>query len=238
MTLTLMSVAIFFGSATHRCTGIGSLLIAAPVLSAGLGPHDGVATANWLGLFISLTILGAKWRLVDIGSVVRLTVGAAAATPVALIVIGVVARPELTVLVGTLTLLAVLLSAMPLQNTRITNSSSGLAFGALSGFMNVTAASGGPPVAAYAALKRWEPARSVPTMQLFFLVSNAIAVLVKEPPSLPVGVLSAFVVAAALGLATGAKIASSYSAKALRKLMLVTAASAAAFLIIQGVAAA
>ena len=105
------------------------------------------------------------------------------------------------------------------------------AVGAASGAMNVTAGIGGPPIALFAVNAGWSPEMARPTMQLFFLGINAVALTtLGTPDELPVGPIAAL----AVGLVIGRLALRRTSAHTIRRLTLTLAAIGSVLAIIRG----
>ena len=102
-------------------------------------------------------------------------------------------RP-LTVIAGVVCLAGTVALASGVTFRRLEGRTATAAIGAASGAMNVTAGIGGPPIALFAVNAGWSPEMARPTMQLFFLGINAVALTtLGTPDELPVGAVLAII---------------------------------------------
>jgi len=96
--------------------------------------------------------------------------------------------------------------------------------GAVSATMNVMAGLSGPSVAMYGLNAGWSPAEFRPTLQLYFLVLNSVAVASLGPVR-PPGLLAAAIgVAVVAGFALGARLSTRVPAARFRAVVLVVVA--------------
>lgn len=183
LTLVWLGLAAFGGSVVQRATGIGFALIAAPLFSLILGPFHGVLLANLIslatnGIVLVFTWPGLDWRklpLIVVPALVAVLPGAWLAKSM---------PPSwLSILVGSFVLLAAAAAMRPHRLTRITGKGGLIGAGVASGFMNVTAGIGGPPVAIYAASTKWALLSFVPTMQASNLFVNTASLTSKGWPA-------------------------------------------------------
>lgn len=222
---------LFVASAIQRITGMGLALVASPFLVLVLGSSVGVQVVQVVGLAVCGA---AAWQLrrdchrgkaglLLASSLVGLVPGALLARAMS--------PAWLSVLIGGVTLLALVASLA----VRRAPAFAGLATaGALSGFMNVTAGVGGPPLVIYANTTRWHHVEYVATVQLFFAAVNALSVAGRGWPPLPGPAWAAVAAASGAGLWTGHRLARHVSADALRWAVWGLAALGAAAALIRG----
>lgn len=198
----LIAVGTFAGAAVQRLTGLGFGLVAGPLLVLGIGPVTGVTLANALSLIINLALVVLLARDVDWSRAALLAVPALLAIPVGAAVVRAMPAPQLSVLVG-ITVLLALGAVVASRRARVLHGHRGaLVAGAASGFMNATAAVGGPAVTVYAVSSGWSGPPFAATLQVYFATINAAALLAKGLPDVD----AASALAAAVALAAGAGV--------------------------------
>ncbi len=206
-TWVLLFVAI--GAFSQAATGMGFALIAAPALIAALGQAQGVGTVLVLASIASVIPLArGGWRSADPRSAGLLLVPTLIATPLIAWALRAVDHSLLAVAGGLAVITGVGLLASGLRSTWLRSRTGVAAVGVASAGLNVVGGVGGPPVGLYAANSDWEPARTRGTLQAFFLVQNAVTVLVLGLvlPSWPQVV--ALVVGSAFGMALAPRLPS------------------------------
>ena len=197
--LLLVAAAVFLGAAMQRVTGLGFGLVSGPVLVLALGAFTGVVLANLMSLVVNLVLLALLWRQVLWRRTALLAGPALLMVPAGALVVRVLPGPVLSLAVG-LTVLLALVVVLVSRRGRLSNGNRGAVIaGAASGFMNATAAVGGPAVTVYAISTGWRGPGFVASLQLYFAVINAAALLAKGLPSLS----PATWLAAGLGLVVG-----------------------------------
>ncbi len=193
-------VAVLLGAMAQAVTGFGYGLVSAPFLVAAYDAPEGVQLNLVMSMAVALLVLASNRRGLDGAVALRLLVPAAVTT----VGVGLLVRGSetdgLTVLAGVLCLLAVVLVARGRTSDRLTGTAGTTAVGAVSGAMNVVAGIGGPPVVLFGATAGWTPEVARPTLQVFFLGCNAIALATLGPPDeLPPALLGAVVGGILLG---------------------------------------
>ncbi len=170
--LLAATLAVVAGAAVQGSVGFGLGLIAVPLLvliDPRFVPGPVLCVAILLTLLLShrerasIDFFGVAWGLA--GRLPGTALGAAALV--------VIPRDRLAVLFGTLILLAVGLSALPLRVRPTARTLAGA--GLLSGFMATTAAIGGPPMALL--LQHEAGARLRGTLSGYFLVGATVSLL-------------------------------------------------------------
>lgn len=205
--LTALAVAVVAGAGTQRVTGLGFSLVSSPFLVLLLGPFEGVLLANALSLAVNLVVLAQTWRAVEVRRALLLAVPALLAVVPGAWVAQRLPAPVLSVLVGSLVLLA-LLASLLVQRARVLRGRRGaVTAGAASGFMNVTAGVGGPAITLYAISTGWQHRAFVATVQLYFALLNAGSLLVKGWPQLPPSAWAVAALALTVGMLAGHRLA-------------------------------
>lgn len=180
----LVAAGVFLGAAVQRVTGLGLGLVSGPLLVLALGPLVGVVLANLMSLVVNVGLFLALRRHVQWRRTALLAVPALAMVPVGAVVVRSLPAPVLSVIVGGTVLVAlgvVLLS----RRARVLHGRGGaVVAGAVSGLMNATAAVGGPAITVYAVSTGWRGPSFVASLQLYFALINAAALLAKGLPVL------------------------------------------------------
>lgn len=235
-TLTALFI-VLLGSAIQRVTGMGLALVASPFLVLVLGTDLGIQTVQVVGLGVcalSAWQLRASinWRRAGV-LLACAVVGLAPGTWV----VRVLPPAWLSVVIGAVTVLALLVSAAVGEVTWMRRPVGGVAAGAASGFMNVTAGVGGPPVVVYARSIGWEYSQYVATVQLYFTGLNGLSLAGRGMPALSVAQWCAVAAAAGAGLLIGQALAGRISEVAARRVIFVVAMLGSVTTLVRGVGA-
>ena len=235
-----LAAAVSVGAGTQRITGLGFALVAAPFLVLLLGPFTGVLVVNVLGVAASVLVLVQVRRDVDLRRGVLLSAPALVAVVPGAWVARHTGPAVLQVLVGGCVVVALLVvlgtgrrsDARPSSGT---GTAPALLAGAASGFMNATAAVGGPALTVYAVATRWPQRAFAATAQLCFTVVGTASVAAKGLPSLPA--VDWVVTAAALvvGLGVGTLLAARVSRTTARTAALALALVGSVATVVDGV---
>lgn len=245
--LLLLVLAVLVGGALQRVSGMGFGLVAGPFVVLLVGPVEGVLVVNLVGAVTALLIVGRLLREVNWRRYAWLTVASVCTSvPAALLLRGAsTAALEIAVgaiVVGAMTL-ALVTSRLHSERRRFSARDPRplLLTGMASGFGSVAAGVGGPPLAVYAVLDRWDPREFAATAQPFF-VTNALAAmtakLVFAGATFPGLALWEWgVIAAAMlgGLGLGEVLAPRFSREAARRVLVVLSYVAGAATLVRGI---
>jgi hypothetical protein len=193
----LLVVAV--GAACQVASGLGFALVCSPLLVLVLGHGPGVRVVLVMSIVLNLVVLARSWRHVRLGDALRLLVPAALfVVPTALLAQS-VRTPLLSLLAGSVVVVATALVIARRELSWLDGTRGAVAAGAASGVFNTLAAASGPPVAIFAAQRRWEPRVMSATLQAFSLPLNLVtlAVLVLVGDGAGGGAASATAVASA-----------------------------------------
>lgn len=230
----LLGLGVFVGASTQRVTGLGFALVSSPLLVLVAGPFRGVQLSNGLVVVVSLLVLVATRRDVDVRRACLLMVPALAVVPAGAWVAHRLPAPRLMVLVGGL-LIAALLAVLMSERARVFRGTAGaVSAGALSGFMNVTAGVGGPAMVLYAVSSRWSHRNFVASFQLYALVVNLASLLAKGTPRVTASEVIGCLVGLAAGIGTGRLLARRVSADRARQAVVVLALAGAVGTVVKG----
>lgn len=225
---------VLAGAVTNRVTGLGFSLVCSPVMVLVLGPRDGVRLLNMVSVAVTLTNIVTSWRGVRWKDWLLLLVPGIVATPLAVWAAHRLSDRVLLVGAGVVTIASalLLLSGRTLRFVRGPGGAAGA--GAVSATMNVVAGLSGPSVAMYGLNAGWPPEEFRPTLQLYFLVLNAVAVASLGPVR-PPGLLAVGIVAAVLaGLVVGRSIARRVPAARVRTVVLTVVVAGGVVAIVRG----
>lgn len=205
----LVLAAVALGALAQRVTGMGFALLAVPFFVLAVGPVQGVVLTNWCGVLSSAVNLIGVRRDVQWGRVAWLTPAAVVgAIPGALLIL-VIPLNWLGLLVGSLTLLALLVSLRSPEGSRADSRGFRALIGFASGFMGVTAGVAGPPMVIYRKATDWPMRKFAASIQFHFMVVGLTAVALKwgQGPGYSVWHWAGVVAALVIGSFVGSRVA-------------------------------
>lgn len=177
--LAISALAIVVGATLQRVSGLGVGLVVGPVLVLLYGPVTGIIITN-----LTTTISGAMltwvtrkhtdWRRYA-GLIAAAMLGV---VPGALLV-RVLSGPVLQVVVGSIVLLSVALTAVTPRLPETHSRAGFVAAGAVGGLFNVTAGVAGPALVVYSRLSRWDHLSFAATVQPVFMTLGFVSIAVK-----------------------------------------------------------
>lgn len=175
---SLVLLSVVAGAFAQGVTGMGFLLVAAPVLIAVHGHTHGVAVGLVLGAAASVLPLAREWRHAQPRLVAGLLALTLLATPVVAWLVRDVDHDLLALAGGVGVVLGVLLLASGVRSARLRRPEGVLATAVGSATLNVVGGVGGPPVGMWVANADLPPAQTRATLHGFILVQNSVTVLV------------------------------------------------------------
>ncbi|MDR7384338.1 sulfite exporter TauE/SafE family protein [Promicromonospora iranensis] len=233
--LALLVLAILVGGSLQRVTGMGFGLVAGPFIVLLLGPVEGVLFVNLAGAMMALLVLGRTVRGVDWRRYGWLVSASIAVSVPAALLIRDASASVLEISVGGVVVLAMTLAlfASRLRGAERPFAPEArlplLVTGAAAGFGSVAAGIGGPPIAVYSVLDRWDPRTFAATVQPIFL-TNALAAMTAKLlvadatfPDLAVWEWVTVFVALLASVGLGELLAGRISASATRKVLVTLA---------------
>ncbi|MBM0238266.1 sulfite exporter TauE/SafE family protein [Micromonospora sp. ATA32] len=233
----LAVVAVAVGATMQRATGLGFALVAAPFLVVILGPFSGVTLANLLSAVINLIVLCATARALRRRLAVQMIAGVILALPLGVWVVRELPGPVLLVGIGLITAGSVAWVAVGQTMPFLRHRGGAMASGFASGFFNITAGTGGPPLAVYAVSTDWEHRSFVPTVQLVGLVTNVLSLAAKGTPVLSRTLLLACGAAMLAGIGGGHCLERWLPESATRRWVMALALAGSVIAIVKGLAA-
>jgi uncharacterized membrane protein YfcA len=199
----LVIVAVTAGALLQRATGLGFTLVSGPFLILILDPYNGVVLANALSMCTNAIVLCTTVQRTDVKLAGQLCLGTICAIPLGAWLAGTLAPDLLMVVVGSVSTVATATVALNRPFTMFRRRTGAVAAGVASGFGNVTAGVGGPPLAIYAMGTGWSQTSFVPTVQVVGFVTNAGSLLAKHDARLPGTLLLGCAAGVALGALLG-----------------------------------
>ncbi|WP_425956508.1 sulfite exporter TauE/SafE family protein [Xylanimonas sp. McL0601] len=175
--LAVLLIAIVVGGALQRMTGLGFAMVAGPFVVLVLGPHQGVLLVNLMGATSALLILSRVLRDVDWRRFAAMAPASVCTTVPCAWLLRDVSSAALEVTVGVVVIVGMTTSLLAHRmrgERRLWHEGAqwpAAVAGSLSGAGSVAAGIGGPPLAAYSVLDRWDPKRFAATLQPFFVVN-------------------------------------------------------------------
>lgn len=179
----MLSVGELFGvimvvagaSFVSKLSGFGFGLVVVPVMSLFLGPQDAVIISTLLGLVTTLNQAWVERGHADVDLVRRLFLSACVGMPFGLVVFLFVPEKGLRVVLGVVVVFAAVLLA---RGFVLAHASRGaeLGFGFVSGVLNTSVSTNGPPLVFLLHARGYEPREFRGTISRVFLYSNVVSV--------------------------------------------------------------
>ena len=174
--LIVVAVAVFIAAFVQVIAGFGFALLSMPIMTLALPVKQAVVVSTLLGM-ISTTWQG--WRLRDQAIrplAKRLTVGAFIGMPVGLFILTVVSDTSLRLTLGIAVLVATALLISPVNFTSV-HPSFDVGVGFVSGMLNTSLSTNGPPLVFGLQARRLEPAPFRATISMVFAICNVVSLL-------------------------------------------------------------
>ena len=185
MALNCTYVVVFFawalGGTVGGATGIGTVMIAMPIMTAVISPGDAVLVSCITGTFASLHLAYSYRRYCSCSDLRDLTIGLIPGCIAGAWVLKIVSVRVLELMICAMLALFVLLrcfrriSAYTLPESRLV----GTAAGAICGFVSSSVAMEGAPLGIYVLLKHWDPNRARSNMSVFYAISAVGTVIMQ-----------------------------------------------------------
>lgn len=177
--VTVALCAALVGALSQRITGMGFALVSAPFFVLAMGPFEGVFVANVCGAMVSGTMALQSRRDIAWSHIRWMLPASIAGIGIGAWVAVIAPTYVLDVVVGGLVLLG-LGTALLVRKIRVVRGVSGaVTFGFIAGFMNASAAVGGPALSAYGIASRWEHRSFAATVQPLFFTMGLTSIIVK-----------------------------------------------------------
>lgn len=200
-------VGVLVAGAMQRITGIGFALVASPILIVAVGADEAVRLVIVTSLVSSGYSLFATRRDCRLRQVLPLLPFAVLAVWPAGLMARAVEPAASSLAAGIVVLLALGVALHPKGIPGGSTWVQAAVAGSLSGAMNAVAALGGPMAAAYGIGRKWRISLA-PNMQLFLLITSLAVLFVRGWPAITSSTqLGVLMVAAAVGVGLGGRLA-------------------------------
>jgi len=243
--IALVIVAVVFGAAAQRITGMGFGLVSGPFLVLLIGPFDGILVVNLCAIVMASAVLSRVWRHVEWRRYVLVVVPALVGVLPGSWLAATLPGPALSVSIGLLLILGLCGSLVASRfNVSLQGAPPALVAGFASGVMNSAAAVGGPAMGIYAVLTRWHQRPFAATLQPYFITVTFSSLVAKLWISgdnvaelLPLWAWVGILLGIVLGLTAGERISHRVSHEAARLGVIVIAFAGAVVTILHGLLA-
>jgi hypothetical protein len=175
--VAIAAAVVFVAGLVRGFSGFGFSMVAVTGLSLLRPPAEVVPTVMLLEMVASVHLLPSVWRHIDWLSLRWLSIGMLVATPLGVWLLANVPANHMRIVVSLLVLAAALALWSGWRMRRQPSPAATLATGALSGFLNGTAAIAGPPVILFYFSSPAAVAVSRASLITFFLGSDLVALL-------------------------------------------------------------
>lgn len=232
-----MGAVLLIGSLLQRVTGMGLALVASPFLVLIIGATTGVQTLQVVGLGVCLASAFVLRRDINYRKVGVLLIASVVGVVAGTWVAKSLPSDLLYIAIGCITIIA-LVATVAAGKARMADGVRGTgAAGAISGFMNVTAGVGGPPIVVYANSVGWKYREYVATVQAFFAGLNVLSLAGRGLPSVSSTGWIVIVASSIVGLLLGNYVGASIDEHAANHVILVVALIGSLATITRGVLA-
>lgn len=173
--LVVVAVAVFGAAVVNVLAGFGFALLAMPVMTTAMPVERALVVALLLGTLTTWWQTIALRRDIDRPLATRLTLAAFAGMPFGLVVLNVVDDRSLKVVLGVSVLLA---TALLVRRLGLSHTGPALdwSMGFLSGVLNTSLGTNGPPLVFGLQARQVEPDRFRATIATVFALSNVFAI--------------------------------------------------------------
>ena len=162
-------------SFVSKLSGFGFGLVVVPVMSLFLGPQDAVIISTLLGLVTTLNQAWVERAHADVALVRRLFLSACVGMPLGLLVFIFVPEKGLRIVLGVVVVAAATLLARGFQLVESSRKTE-LGLGFLSGVLNTSVSTNGPPLVFLLHARGYEPSEFRGTISRVFLYSNVVSI--------------------------------------------------------------
>ncbi|MCU1500849.1 MAG: hypothetical protein JWM12_203 [Ilumatobacteraceae bacterium] len=171
--LTTVASAVFLASFVQTIAGFGFGLLAMPVMTLAISPQRAVVVSSLVGVLITTWQAWTMRADADRPLVRRMTIAAYVGMPLGLLVLTTVGDNTLRICLGVSVLVA---TAMLASNVRVSvGRRADLAAGFLSGVLNTSLSTNGPPLVVALQARRLDAPQFRATISAVFALSNVFA---------------------------------------------------------------
>ncbi|GAA1808439.1 TSUP family transporter [Nesterenkonia flava] len=218
---------VLLAAGLQRITGLGFAMVAAPFFVVMVGPHGGVMLTNVLATIAPLIMLPVVWKHIDWRRFFWLAPSALIVMPGAAWIAHLSPVGPLYIVVASLVILGLSTSLIV---SRISSTVDGPVTKVLSGMGSgagaVLAGVGGPAMAVYSVLSRWNVISFAATLQPLWILMSITAVASRwaftgnQMPALPWWAWAASLVSIVLGIWIGGRVQRRVPHETVRKVVI------------------
>ncbi|MDO8362186.1 MAG: sulfite exporter TauE/SafE family protein [Actinomycetota bacterium] len=171
--LVVVAVAVFGAAFVQVIAGFGFALLCMPIMTIAVPVEKAVVISSLLGIMSSVWQAWHQRADADRPLVKRLTLSAFLGMPLGLVVLNVVADRTLKIVLGVAVLIA---TALIIRRINLTHVGPAMDVGAgfLSGVLNTSLSTNGPPLVFDLQARHLSPARFRATISMVFALSNIV----------------------------------------------------------------
>jgi uncharacterized membrane protein YfcA len=176
-TVAAVSGIILVATVLQRAVGFGDALLAVPLMTFVVPTKNAIVIAFLVGAVTTTWMLLRFWSHVQWRTTRLLGVGTAAGAPIGVVILSVVSAVALRLSLGLLTCAAaawIVISSHRSSRTVVPRASHTIAMGVVSGVLNTSLATNGPPLVYELRRTGFENDRFRGTISAAFMISNVI----------------------------------------------------------------
>jgi uncharacterized protein len=171
------ALVIFLASFVMGLTGFGVALVAMAFLPWLMSPVTAIAVLTIYAFVFSLAVVVQLRRDLTPRTLVDLSIGTVAGTPLGVWVLASLPLSALNRLIGLVLVIVVALEFRGVMPTRLAGRAWGLATGVLAGVIGGAVGTPGPPIVVYVTTQGWSP-RAMKANTMGFFVANQGVILI------------------------------------------------------------
>jgi uncharacterized membrane protein YfcA len=171
------ALVIFLASFVMGLTGFGIALVAMAFLPWLISPVTAIVVLTIYAFVFSLAVVVQLRRDLTPRTLVDLSIGTVAGTPLGVWVLASLPLSALNRLIGLVLVIVVALEFRGVMPTRLAGRAWGLATGVLAGVIGGAVGTPGPPIVVYATTQGWSP-RAMKANTMGFFVANQGVILI------------------------------------------------------------
>jgi uncharacterized membrane protein YfcA len=199
-------VIVTLAAATQAATGYGFALVLAPALQLVGTSLNGVRLVNVLSFVVNLCLLMPLRHEVDLRKATSLSLPAILLAPLGAWLALHINSYALGIAVGLIVLVTAVFLAFGFRLPTLSSRTGALIAGGASGVMSLLSGVGGPAIMLYVMNANWPRKIVIPTLQVYFLSVNVVAIFLLGLPSISPAWLLLLAVAVTFGLWLGIRI--------------------------------
>lgn len=177
-TCSMVALGWFFGGIIGGATGIGTIMIAMPLLTVVLSPSDAVLVSCLTGLFGTVHLAYSYRKACSWGDIRDLVIGAIPGCILGALILRIASMQVLQLMVCAMLACFVVMQCFHRFATyRLPDSTFiGITAGLVCGFVSGSVAMVGAPLGIYVLMKHWSPDRSRGNMSVFYVFTGLASV--------------------------------------------------------------